>query len=186
MYVCSSGKQAAILAEICANEAKLLEAKRENLSNKVSMLTSRRDQRQQEIDEALANIANLDRLIAAMQAEGDKIARLVRRGIHREINLLRLDREMVRQQGQRDTFAQSLFRLELQLQEAQLRIEELALPYKVESRRELSQILAELGVLEATIRGTSDRVRHAAGEKTVLDYLIEPFNTARYEAMTGR
>ncbi|PWW04137.1 adhesin transport system membrane fusion protein [Hoeflea marina] len=149
----------AISSDICRNEALLLAARRDGFTNKASVLEARRDQRRQEIDEARTSIANLDRLIAAMQAERDQIAPLVKRGIHPEINLLRLDREMVQQQGQRDAIAQSLFRLESQLKEAQLQIEELKLQFRVEARRELSQTLAELGVLQATISGASDRVR---------------------------
>jgi len=144
---------------ICENEEKLLLAHKENFRSKAAVLDARLTQRVDEVKEAEATIAQIDEILAAMKSERDKIAPLVKRNLHPEIDLLRLDRQIVEQEGRREITAQSINRLEAARKEAQLQIDELNTQVRQEARKEMSEVLAETGVLEATIKGASDRVR---------------------------
>lgn len=144
---------------ICENESSLLDARRENYLNKFQVLEARRQQRLDEIGEAKSSVEQSSLVIEAMLAERDKIAPLVARKLHPEINLLRLDREIAQQVGQRENVSQSLKRLESALREADLQIQELDSQFKQEARRELGDTLADVSVLQATLTGAEDRVR---------------------------
>ena len=144
---------------ICENEANLLAARRENYLNKLQVLEARKQQRLDEIGEAKSSVEQTDLVIQAMLNERDKIAPLVQRKLHPEIDLLRLDREIAQQQGQRESVSQSLKRLDSALREAELQINELDSQFKQEARRELGDTLADASVLQATLTGAEDRVR---------------------------
>ncbi|MDF1610098.1 HlyD family type I secretion periplasmic adaptor subunit [Hoeflea sp. YIM 152468] len=148
-----------VSGSICSNEASLLAARRENYLNKLQVLQARRQQRLDEIGEAKSNVAQTDLVIRTMMNERGKIAPLVKRKLHPEIDLLRLDREIAQQQGQRENVSQSLKRLDSALHEAELQIQELDSQFKQEARRELGDTLADVSVLQATLRGAEDRVR---------------------------
>jgi membrane fusion protein, adhesin transport system len=145
--------------EICANENELFSARRENFRNKLSVLRARQKQRMQELEEARTNVAQLDRVIAAVTRQRDTIEPLVKKRLHAETDLLRMETELAQQSGQLAVITQSIARLEAAVEEASLQIEELSLQFQQEARNEMSQVLADLGVLGETIRGASDRVR---------------------------
>lgn len=144
---------------ICTNEASLLAARRENYRTKLQVLEARRQQRRDEIGEARSNVEQTGLVIQAMLNERDKIEPLVKRKLHPEIDLLRLDREIAQQNGQRENVSQSLKRLESALMEAELQIQEIDSQFKQEARRELGDTLADVSVLQATLTGAEDRVR---------------------------
>lgn len=145
--------------EICANENELFNARRDNFRNKLSVLKARETQRVQELQEARANVTQLDNVIAAMVRQRDTIEPLVKRRLHAETDLLRMETELAQQAGQLAVARESIGRLEAAVREASLQIEELSLQFRQEARNEMSQALADLGVLGETIRGASDRVK---------------------------
>ena len=145
--------------EICLNEAQLVEARRANYRNKSEVLIARRIQRENEIAEADANINQLTAVLEEMSAERAQIAPLVQRRLHPEINLTRLDREIAQHSGELEVAKQSVIRLQAALDEAELQVQELDLQLRQEARTELSEALAELNVLRATVEGASERVR---------------------------
>lgn len=157
-FVCPEELQA-VAPAICANENELFQTRRENLRNKLSVLTARERQRKQELEEARTNIAQLENVIAAMTRQRDAIEPLVKRRLHAETDLLRMETDLAQQSGQLAVATESIKRLEAAVDEASLQIEELSLQFQQEARNEMSQALADLGVLGETIRGASDRVR---------------------------
>lgn len=157
-FVCPEELQA-VAPAICANENELFQTRRENLRNKLSVLTARERQRMQELEEARTNIAQLENVIAAMTRQRDAIEPLVKRRLHAETDLLRMETDLAQQSGQLAVATESIKRLEAAVDEASLQIEELSLQFQQEARNEMSQALADLGVLGETIRGASDRVR---------------------------
>tara|TARA_R110002020_G_scaffold203246_3_gene406739 strand:- start:6334 stop:7617 length:1284 start_codon:yes stop_codon:yes gene_type:complete len=157
-FVCPERTQK-VSQGICANEASLLEARRANYANKLQVLEARRQQRLDEIGEARSSVEQTGLVIEAMLNERNKIAPLVKRKLHPEIDLLRLDREIAQQNGQRESVSQSLKRLESALNEADLQIREIDSQFRQEARSELGDTLAEVSVLQATLVGAEDRVR---------------------------
>ncbi|WP_349363815.1 MAG: HlyD family type I secretion periplasmic adaptor subunit [Roseitalea porphyridii] len=157
-FVCPE-EIASFSPETCENEEELLRARRENYQNRLSVLQSRFDQRMREIEEAQANLERYSNMVAALAAERDQIAPLVRRDLHPEINLLRLNREIEDMEGQSNVTERSISRLQAAAEEAKLQMDELESQFRQEARSELSATYAELGVVAATISGATDLVR---------------------------
>ncbi|WP_222876880.1 HlyD family type I secretion periplasmic adaptor subunit [Terrihabitans soli] len=144
---------------ICANEMRLLTARRGNFQNKLSVLRERRTQREKELDEALANIQRLEETAELSQREHDLLAPLVERKLAAQTDFLRVQKEITDSRGQLASLRESKIRLEAALKEADLQVEELALQIAQEALGEKTKALAELSVTEETMRGANDRVK---------------------------
>ncbi|EKF17343.1 HlyD family type I secretion periplasmic adaptor subunit [Nitratireductor pacificus] len=156
-YICPDALKE-IAPQICANEARLLQARSENIRNKRSVLVERRQQRLKELDEARANIARLEENMKISQREADLLEPMVRRKLVAQTELLRVQKELTETRGQLDLSREAIPRLDAAIKEAALQIDELTLQVQQEALAEKTQALAELSVIEATIRGASDRV----------------------------
>lgn len=143
---------------VCDNEVKLLEARRIAFENKASVLNERLLQRMKELDEAQANIARLNEVIAVTEREKNLIEPMVKKKLVAETELLRIDRELTEQRGQLALAGESVHRLNAAINEARLQVTELSLQIRQEALMEKTQALAELSVIGETIRGASDRV----------------------------
>jgi membrane fusion protein, adhesin transport system len=143
---------------ICANEMRLLTARRGNFQNKLSVLRERRTQREKELDEALANITRLEETSVISKQEHDLLAPLVERKLAAQTDFLRVQKELTDSRGQLASLRQSVTRLEAAVKESDLQVEELALQIAQEALAEKTKALAELSVIEETKRGASDRV----------------------------
>lgn len=144
--------------DVCENEQKLLVARRENFANKLSVLESRLQQRETELDEATANSRRLAENIAVSDKEAELVKSMVKRGLMAQTEQLRVDREQTELKGQIALAAETIKRTEAAIVEARLQVEELGLQLQQEALDELTQALAELSVVDETIRGATDRV----------------------------
>lgn len=143
---------------VCDNEVKLLEARRIAFANKASVLNERLLQRMKELDEAQANVVRLNEVIAVAEREKNLFEPMVKKKLVAETDLLRIDRELTEQRGQRALAGESMLRLNAAINEARLQVTELSLQIRQEALMEKTQALAELSVIGETIRGASDRV----------------------------
>lgn len=143
---------------VCENEVRLLEARRIAIDNKASVLQARLRQRVKEFDEAQANIERLNQVIAVAQREMDLVKPMVAKKLMAQTDLLRIDRELSDQRGQLALAIEGVERLDAAISEATLQVEELNLQVRQEALMEKTQALAELSVVDETIRGASDRV----------------------------
>ena len=156
-YVCPEAI-AKVAPVVCENEVRLLEARRISIENKGAVLQSRLRQRTQELQEAQANISRLNEVIAVAQREMDLISPMVAKKLVAQTDLLRLDRELTDQRGQLALAIEGVERLEAAINEAALQVEELNLQVRQEALMEKTQALAELSIIDETIRGATDRV----------------------------
>ena len=156
-FVCPQDIQK-VAPEVCENEQKLLVARRENFANKLSVLKSRLEQRETELDEALANSHRLSENIAVSNKEAELVKSMVKRGLMAQTEQLRVDREQTEMKGQIALARETIKKTEGAIVEAKLQVEELGLQLQQEALDELTQALAELSVVDETIRGASDRV----------------------------
>lgn len=147
-----------VAPEVCENEQKLLVARRENAANKLSVLKARLEQRETEHDEALANQKRLSENISVTEKEAELVKSMVKRGLMAQTEQIRIDREQTELNGQLALAAETIKRTEAAIEEARLQVDELGLQLQQEALDELTQALAELSVVEETIRGASDRV----------------------------
>ena len=144
--------------EICANEQKLLVAKRENFENKLSVLKARLEQRESELNEANANSQRLTENLSVSDREAALVESLTKRGLMAQTEKIRVDREQAELKGQINLSTESMGRIQGALTEARLQVEEVGLDFQQQALDELTQALAELSVVEETLRGARDRV----------------------------
>lgn len=149
----------AVAKEVCANEEQLFAADRASYQNKLGVLKERVRQRENELSEAHANIDRLQQNIEGAQRQYDLIHPLAQKKLVAQTEVLKTERDLTDQQGQLKVYQESIDRLEAAVQEAKLQLGDLALELRQQALTEKAQALAELSVVDETIRGASDRVK---------------------------
>ncbi|AJD40462.1 HlyD family type I secretion periplasmic adaptor subunit [Rhizobium sp. SEMIA 4085] len=157
-YVCPQDILA-VAKDVCSNEASLFAADRASYENKLGVLKERVRQRENELNEAHANIARLRDNIAGAQRQYDLIKPLSDKKLVAQTEMLKVERDLTDQQGQLKVYQESIDRLEAAVQEATLQLGDLALELRQQALTENATTLAELSVVDETIRGASDRVK---------------------------
>ncbi|MET3596392.1 adhesin transport system membrane fusion protein [Mesorhizobium shonense] len=144
--------------EICDNEQKLLVARRENFEVKLSVLKSRLDQREKELDEATANADRLSKSLAVSDQETALVEPMVKKGLMARTEQIRVEREQTDLRGQLNLAGETIKKTQSAITEAQLQVNELGLQLQQEALSDLTQALADLSVVDETIRGATDKV----------------------------
>ncbi|MDX8492390.1 HlyD family type I secretion periplasmic adaptor subunit [Mesorhizobium sp. VK22B] len=144
--------------EICDNEQKLLVARRENFEVKLSVLKSRLDQREKELDEATANSDRLSKSLAVSDQETALVESMVKKGLMARTEQIRVEREQTDLRGQLNLAGETIKKTKAAITEAQLQVDELGLQLQQEALSDLTQALADLSVVDETIRGATDKV----------------------------
>ncbi|RWO45369.1 MAG: HlyD family type I secretion periplasmic adaptor subunit [Mesorhizobium sp.] len=144
--------------QICDNEQKLLIARRGNFDNKLSVLKSRLDQRERELAEAQANSDRLTKNLVVSDQEAKLVDAMVKKGLMARTEQLRVEREQTELNGQLNLAGETIKKIKSSITEAQLQVEELGLQLQQEALDDLTQALAELSVVDETIRGATDKV----------------------------
>ncbi|RWD62426.1 MAG: HlyD family type I secretion periplasmic adaptor subunit [Mesorhizobium sp.] len=147
-----------IAPEICDNEQKLLVARRDNFQVKLSVLKSRLDQREKELDEATANSDRLSKSLAVSDQETALVESMVKKGLMAKTEQIRVEREQTDLRGQLNLAGETIKKSKAAITEAQLQVDELGLQLQQEALSDLTQALADLSVVDETIRGATDKV----------------------------
>ncbi len=149
----------AVAKAVCDNEEKLLDADRAAYRNKIKVLNERTKQKLNELSEAHANIERLQQNIAGAQKEQALLAPLAKRKLVAETEVIKIERDLTDQQGQLRVYQESLERLQGGIEEAKLMAADVSLELQQQALTEKAQTLAELSVIDETVRGVSDRVK---------------------------
>ena len=96
-----------------------------------------------------------------VQKELDVTTPLFKSGAVSEVELLRLERDVVTTRGERNQVLSQIERIKSSMAEAKRKIKEVALTFANRFRRELSETLALLSGLSEEKLALSDRVKHA-------------------------
>ena len=147
-----------VAPEICDNEQKLLVARRDNFEVKLSVLKSRLDQREKELDEATANSDRLSKSLAVTDQEAALVEPMVKKGLMARTEQIRVEREQTDLHGQLALAGETIKKTQAAITEAQLQVNELGLQLQQEALSDLTQALADLSVVDETIRGATDKV----------------------------
>ncbi|MDX8529246.1 HlyD family type I secretion periplasmic adaptor subunit [Mesorhizobium sp. MSK_1335] len=147
-----------VAPEICDNEQKLLVARRDNFEVKLSVLKSRLDQREKELDEATANADRLSKSLAVTDREAALVEPMVKKGLMAKTEQIRVEREQTDLSGQLTLAGETIKKGQGAITEAQLQVNELGLQLQQEALSDLTQALADLSVVDETIRGATDAV----------------------------
>lgn len=144
---------------VCENETRLFDANKAAYNNKLDVLKERVRQRQNELNEANANIDRLVQNIAASNRQHDLYGPLAKKGLVAQTQLLEVESQLTDQQGQLKVYQESLDRLRGAVEEARLQLGEVSLALRQQALTDKAQALAELSVIDETIRGATDRVK---------------------------
>lgn len=147
-----------VAPQICDNEQKLLVARRENFDNKLSVLKSRLDQREKELDQAVADSDRLTKNLVVSDQEAKLVEAMAKKGLMAKTEQLKVEREQVELNGQLNLAGETIKKAKAAITEAQLQVEELGLQLQQEALSDLTQALADLSVVDETIRGATDKV----------------------------
>ncbi|MFD1747422.1 HlyD family type I secretion periplasmic adaptor subunit [Rhizobium helianthi] len=150
---------AKVAESVCENEERLFAANRASYQNKLDVLQERLRQRQNEMAEAEANIKRLEQNITGATRQFDLLSPLAKKGLVAQTDVIKTERELTDQKGQLAVYQESLGRLRGAIEESKLQMNSLALELRQQALTEKAQTLAELSVMEETIRGASDRVK---------------------------
>jgi adhesin transport system membrane fusion protein len=116
------------------------------------------EQRAQELEEAKTKRAQAARSWELAQKEYDMAVPLQRDGVISEVELLRLERDVNTQLGEKDAARLTVPRTEAALREAQSRLKETTLRFQNEARQELADARDELARLSEILKAEADRV----------------------------
>ncbi|TPP04635.1 HlyD family type I secretion periplasmic adaptor subunit [Rhizobium glycinendophyticum] len=156
-FVCPQDVRA-VAAKVCANEENLFAANKARFKNKLRVLQERLLQRENELKEAQVNIARLRQNIEVSSRQFALMNSLADKGLMAHMQSITVERELSEQRGQVEVYTASLDRLRGAVDEARLQVEELPIELQQQAVTEKAQVLAELSVIDETIRGASDRV----------------------------
>ncbi|MGF0538172.1 HlyD family type I secretion periplasmic adaptor subunit [Agrobacterium sp. ES01] len=148
-----------VAEQVCANESRLMEADRAAYHNKINVLAERVKQRETELAEARANIERLSANLEGAKKQIKLYEPLAKKKLIAESEILRYQREKTDIEGELKVYHESIARLEGAIAEAKLLSKEAALQLQQQALADKAQALAELSVVDETIRGASDRVK---------------------------
>lgn len=144
-------------------ELQAYQAARTALAAQVSVAEQQMAQRRQEMSEAQARRDQAAKGYQITAQELGYTKPLVASGAVSEVEILRLEREVSRYQGEREVAAAQIARAQSAIAEAARKIQEITLSYRSDARKDLSDTLARLNMSSAGGVGLVDKV-----EKSVL------------------
>ncbi|PSJ40278.1 HlyD family type I secretion periplasmic adaptor subunit [Zobellella taiwanensis] len=128
------------------------------IGNQLSILGQQIEQREQEIIETHSRVRTLQRGVSLAAREVDISRPLAREGIVPQVEILRLERELNRMQGELESTRLALPKLDASLRETIFKRKEVALTFRSESQKELSERRSRQALLQEGEVGLQDRV----------------------------
>lgn len=147
--------------EIAKREQVLYRSSQAELDAQLAIARQQLNQRREEFNEATANRDQLNNRLSLTEKELSVTSPLVKSGAVAEVEILRLQREVVATRGERDQVLAQIERLQAAISEARRKIQEVELTFDNRIRRDLSDTLAKLASLSDKNLGLADRVKHA-------------------------
>jgi membrane fusion protein, adhesin transport system len=163
-------------ASIITNEQMLFLARRTSLDTQVGILKERVEQRQREIAELSASLTRLSESLRLADEELKIKKPLAKRGIVPQTDILRLQREIAEISGQLAMQKESVPKIEASIREAEGMVKEQEQKFRQDARGELSVKVAELTVVEETLRAAKDRVVRA-DIRSPVEGIVNTINT---------
>lgn len=146
--------------EIAQREQTLYTSSQGELNAQMAIARQQLTQRRQELNEAIANRNQLSARYELLAQELAVTKPLVSSGAVSEVEILRLEREVIGTRGERDQVLSQIERIQSSINEAERKIQEVELTFDNRIRRDLSEVLSKLGSLTEEKSGLADRVKH--------------------------
>lgn len=161
--------------EVGVREKELFESRKKELNETLGVLEEQRIQREQEVTELKAKIAELSRTQKLLKSEIDMTKPLVKSGAVSEVEFLRLQRQDSEMIGQITAAQLALPRATSRLQEAQRKIVEEKLKFSNNSKKELNDAYAKLEGFSATAIALADRLERTSVRSPVRGIINQIF-----------
>lgn len=149
-------------AEIVAREQELFVSRRNKLATTIAILGEQEIQRKQELAELEDKSRELDRTYNLLKREIDMTKPLVAQGAVSEVEILRLDREASRLQGEMSGVRLAIPRVRSKLTEARKVINEEKQNFSNLAKKELNEVEVELEGLSASATALADRLERTS------------------------
>ena len=145
--------------DIAKQETELYQAKRQELDANVSMARQEQAQRSQELNEVRARYAQAQQGLQLTQRELAVTKPLKESGAVSDVDLLRLQRDVSRYQGDRDMAGAQIPKLQAAISEANHKIQEVELNFRNQASADLSDTMGKINSLSAGSSGLADKVK---------------------------
>jgi len=145
--------------EIVEQERQLYESRRSELEASVGVARQQAAQRTQELVSVRARREQAAQSFTLTARELEMTRPLARTGAVSDVELLRLERDVARFRGERDSANSDIPRIEAAINEARGKIQEVELAFKNMARSELSETAAKLSALTEGSMALEDRVK---------------------------
>lgn len=142
-------------------ERQLYESAKAELSASIGIAQQQLSQRGQELREVQARYEQARHGYDLTAQELERTKPLMKSGAVSEVEILRLERDVSRFRGERDSFAAQVPRIQSAITEAQRKIQEVELASRNKARTELSETNSRLGRLSESSVGLADRVKQS-------------------------
>jgi adhesin transport system membrane fusion protein len=145
--------------EAAKREENLFLSRKEAYQNQIAILEEQVTQRAQELGELQAREKQLQRSLSFLQRELEMTRPLVQQGAVSEVEMLRLEREANKLNGDLESTRYQIPQVRSRLQEAKRSIEDRRLNYQNQAKEELNDILSELEGLSVSSVALEDRLK---------------------------
>lgn len=145
--------------EIVEQERSLYESRRAELDATIGVARQQSAQRSQELVSVRARREQASQSYNLTAKELEMTRPLVRTGAVSDVELLRLERDVARYRGERDSANSDIPRLESAVAESARKIQEVELTFRNTARSELSEVNAKLNALSEGSTALEDRVK---------------------------
>jgi adhesin transport system membrane fusion protein len=144
--------------EIVQQERALYESRRAELDASIGVARQQSSQRAQDLISAKARREQATQSFSLTSRELEMTRPLAKTGAVSDVELLRLERDLARYRGERDSLNADIPRLESAVQEIARRIQEIDLTFRNLARSELSETQAKINALSEGSAALEDRV----------------------------
>lgn len=148
-----------VAPEVVEQERALYESRRAELDATVGVARQQSQQRSQELISVRARREQAAQSYTLTAKELELTRPLVKTGAVSDVELLRLERDVARYRGERDSANSDIPRLESAVNEANRKIQEVELTFRNVARSELSETNAKLNALSEGSTALEDRVK---------------------------
>jgi len=145
--------------EIVEQERQLFESRRSELDATVGVARQQASQRTQELVSVKARREQAAQSYTLTARELEMTRPLAKSGAVSDVELLRLERDVARYRGERDSANSDIPRIEAAIAEAMRKIQEVELAFRNTARSELSETNAKLSALSEGSTALADRVK---------------------------
>jgi len=145
--------------EIVEQERRLFESRRAELDASMGVARQQSTQRTQELVSVRARREQAAQSFTLTAKELELTRPLVKTGAVSDVELLRLERDVARYRGERDSASSDIPRIESSIAEANRKIQEVDLTFRNIARSELSETNAKLSALSEGSTALVDRVK---------------------------